>query len=440
MLITNARLLNEGQIIEADLLIKRGRIEKIAKAITAPAGTVVYDAQGKLLMPGMIDDQVHFREPGLTHKGHLASESAAAVAGGITSFMEMPNTIPNTTTRQVLADKYALAAGKCFGNYAFYFGGANDNLEEIKRLMPGEAPAVKVFMGASTGNMLVDDPTTLNGIFEHSRLPILTHCEDTPTIKANEAAARAKWGEDVPWSEHWKIRSHEACYLSTKLAVGLAKKHGSRLHVLHLTTARELEFFTAGPVENKKITVEACVHHLFLNDSDYATRGREIKCNPAVKNESDRVALLQAVRDGVIDIIATDHAPHTREEKAQGFWKAPSGLPLVQYALPILFALVARGELTLEQVVQKVCHAPALRFGAVDRGFLREGYHADLTLVDLDRVTHARNAEVRSLCGWTPFDGMSFPARIAATWVNGALAYDGENVLPQPRGERIIFK
>ena len=439
MLITNARLINEGQITEGDLLIKAGRIEKIAKSITAPAGTVVYDARGKLLMPGMIDDQVHFREPGLTHKGHLASESAAAVAGGITSFMEMPNTIPNTTTRAVLADKYALAAGKCFGNYAFYFGGANDNLEEIKRLQPGEAPAVKVFMGASTGNMLVDDPKTLDGIFEFAPTPILTHCEDTPTIKANEAAARAKWGEDVPWSEHWRIRSHEACYKSTELAVGLAKKHGSRLHVLHLTTARELAFFEPGPMEGKKITVEACVHHLFLNDSFYADRGAAIKCNPAVKNESDRVALLQAVRDGRIDIIATDHAPHTIEEKAQSFWKTPSGLPLVQYALPVLFALVARGELTLEQVVQKVCHAPALRFGVVDRGFLREGYCADLTLVDLDKPTHARNADVRSLCGWTPFDGMSFPASIAATWVNGALAYDGRDVLPTPRGERLVF-
>lgn len=439
MLITNARLLNEGRITEGDLLIRNGRIEKIASSITAPAGVAVHDARGKLLMPGMIDDQVHFREPGLTHKGHLASESRAAVAGGITSFMEMPNTIPNTTTRAVLADKYALAAGKCFGNYAFHFGGANDNLEEIKRLEPGEAPSVKVFMGASTGNMLVDDPATLEGIFAHSRVPILTHCEDTPTIKANEAAAREKYGEDVPWAEHWRIRSHKACYRSTQLAVGLARKHGARLHVLHLTTARELEFFSAGPIEGKQITVEACVHHLFLNDSFYEDRGPQIKCNPAVKNEADRLALMQAVRDDVIDIIATDHAPHTREEKAQGFWKCPSGLPLVQYALPVLFELVGRGELTLEQLVQKVCHAPALRFGVVDRGFLREGYHADLTLVDLDTPTQARNADALSLCGWTPFDGMRFAASIAATWVNGALAFDGREVLPQPLGQRLQF-
>jgi len=439
MLITNARLINEGQIAEGDLLIRQGRIEKIAKSINAPEGVTVFDARGKLLMPGMIDDQVHFREPGLTHKGHLASESAAAVAGGITSFMEMPNTIPNTVTRQVLADKYALAAGKCFGNYAFYFGGANDNLEEVKRLMPGEAPAVKVFMGASTGNMLVDNPETLDGIFQHSRLPILTHCEDTPIIKANEASAREKYGEDVPWSEHWKIRSHAACYKSTELAVGLAKKHGARLHVLHLTTAAELAFFEAGPVEKKKITVEACVHHLFLNDSFYETRGREIKCNPAVKNEADRLALVKAVRDGVIDIIATDHAPHTLEEKAQGFWKAPSGLPLVQYALPVLFELVARGELTLEQVVQKVCHAPALRFGVQERGYLREGYYADLTLVDLDAPFTVQRPDVLSLCGWSPFEGMRFPASIAATWVNGVLAWDGKKVLPQPQGQRLVF-
>ncbi len=439
MLITNAKLINEGQIIEADLLIKNGRIAKIAKAISAAPGIPVYDAKGKFLMPGMIDDQVHFREPGLTHKGHLASESAAAVAGGITSFMEMPNTIPNTTTRQVLADKYALAAGKCFGNYAFYFGGANDNLEEIKRLLPGETPAVKVFMGASTGNMLVDNPVTLEGIFAHCPTTILTHCEDTPTIKANEAAARAKWGEDVPWAEHWRIRSHEACYKSTELAVSLAKKHGARLHVLHLTTARELEFFPPGPVESKKITVEACVHHLFLNDSYYADRGAAIKCNPAVKNEADRLALLQAVRDGRIDIIATDHAPHTIAEKAQSYWQCPSGLPLVQYALPVLFELVQRGELTLEQVVQKVAHAPALRFAVVDRGFLREGYFADLTLVDLDAPFTVQRPDVRSLCGWSPFEGMRFPASIAATWVNGELAYNGREVLPKPLGQRLIF-
>lgn len=438
MLITNAQLLNEGRISHGDVLIKRGRIEKIAPSIAAPAGTVVVDAQGKLLMPGMVDDQVHFRTPGLTHKGNITSESAAAVAGGITSFMDMPNTIPNTTSRASLAEKYAMAEGLCHGNYGFHFGGANDNLEEVKRLQPGEAPAVKVFMGASTGNMLVDDPTTLEGIFANAQTPILTHCEDTPIIKANEAAARAKYGDDVPFSEHWRIRSHEACYASTELAVGLARKHNARLHVLHLTTAREMAFFAPGPMADKRITAEVCVHHLFLNDSHYADRGAAIKCNPAVKNESDRLALLQALKDGRIDIIATDHAPHTAAEKSQNYWKAPSGLPLVQDALIVLFALVARGELSLEQLVEKACHNPARRFNVRDRGYLREGYWADLVLVDRNAKTVVQKQNVRYHCGWSPFEGMEFPARIASTWVNGELAYDGRNVLPQRLGQRLI--
>ncbi len=439
MLITNARIINEGKIFEGDLLIKRGRIEKIAKAIPAPAGTVVFDARGKLLMPGMVDDQVHFRTPGLTYKGNLTTESAAAVAGGITSFMDMPNTIPNTTTRKALSEKYIMAAGLCHANFGFHFGGANDNLEEIKRLQPGDAPAVKVFMGASTGNMLVDDPETLEGIFAHSRLPILTHCEDTPTIKANEEIARAKWGDDVPFSEHWRIRSHEACYKSTELAVGLAKKHNARLHVLHLTTAREMAFFEPGPVEGKRITAEVCVHHLLLNDSFYAERGAFIKCNPAVKNEADRLALLQALREDRIDIIATDHAPHTAAEKAQNYWKAPAGLPLVQDALLVLFELVQRGELKLEHLVQKACHAPAIRFGVQGRGFIREGYWADLTLVDTEAVTTVQKANVRYLCGWSPFEGMRFPAKIEATWVNGDLAYANGQVAAQRSGAKLAL-
>ena len=438
MLITNARILNEGKIIEGDVLIRQGRIAKIAAGISAPAGTVVHDAKGKLLMPGMVDDQVHFRTPGLTHKGNITSESAAAVAGGITSFMDMPNTIPNTTTRAELANKYAMAEGLCHGNFGFHFGGANDNLEEVKRLQPGEAPAVKVFMGASTGNMLVDDPTTLEGIFANAQIPILTHCEDTPTIKANEEAARAKYGEEVPFSEHWRIRSHEACYRSTELAVGLARKHDARLHVLHLTTAREMAFFTPGPMENKRITAEVCVHHLFLNDSHYAERGAAIKCNPAVKNESDRLALIAALAEGRIDIIATDHAPHTAAEKAQGYWKAPSGLPLVQDALLVLFALVQRGELTLERLVQAACHAPATRFNVQERGFIREGYWADLVLVDTAATTTVNKADVRYLCGWSPFEGMSFPARIDTTWVNGEIAYANGQVREKRLGMRLV--
>lgn len=439
MLITNARLINEGREFHGDLLIKDGRIDKIAASISVPAGTPVYDAGGKLLMPGMIDDQVHFREPGLTHKGNIASESAAAVAGGITSFFDMPNTVPNTTVRERLDEKYALAAGRSHGNYAFYFGGANDNLEEIKRLPPGVCPGIKVFMGASTGNMLVDDPTVLEGIFAHARVPIITHCEDTPTIKLNEAAARERWGEEVPFSEHWRIRSHEACYKSTELAVGLARKHGTRLHVLHLTTAQEMAFFTPGPMEGKQITAEVCAHHLFFTDADYADRGPQIKCNPAVKTAADREALLAAVRDGRIDIIATDHAPHTLAEKAQGYWKAPSGLPLVQYALPALFTLVQRGELDLHDLVRKACHAPAIRFGVRERGYLREGYWADLTLVDTATPNRVERSEVLSLCGWSPFEGLELSARIEATWVNGELAWQQGRVLA-PQGRRIDFR
>lgn len=438
MLITNARMINEGREFHGDLLIENGRIAKIASQITAPAGAEVVDAGGKLLMPGMIDDQVHFREPGLTHKGNLATESAAAVAGGITSFFEMPNTNPTTTTRERLDAKYARAAGRCHGNYAFYFGGANDNLEEIKRLPPGVSPGVKVFMGASTGNMLVDDPVVLDGIFAYSQVPIITHCEDTPTIKHNEDLARARWGEDVPFSEHGRIRSREACYKSTELAVGLARKHGTRLHVLHLTTAEEMAFFTPGPMEGKQITAEVCAHHLFFTDADYEQRGAFIKCNPAVKTAADRLALLAAVREGRIDIIATDHAPHTLAEKSQGYWKAPSGLPLVQHALPALFSLVRRGELDLHTVIHKACHAPAIRFGVQERGFLREGYWADLTLVDTEAELPVRREDVLSLCGWSPFEGLNLGAKILKTWVNGALAWDGQQVLA-PRGQRIGF-
>ena len=439
MLITNARMVNEGREFHGDLLIRNGRIEKIAGSISAPAGVEVFDAGGRLLMPGMIDDQVHFREPGLTHKGNLASESAAAVAGGITSFFDMPNTVPNTTTRERLDEKYALAEGRCHANYAFYFGGANDNLEEIKRLPPGICPGTKVFMGASTGNMLVDDPGVLDGIFKYTQVPLFTHCEDTPTIMVNEAAARERWGEDVPFSEHWRIRSHAACYKSTELAVGLARKHGTRLHVLHLTTAEEMAFFEPGPMEGKQITAEVCVHHLFFTDADYADRGPQIKCNPAVKTAADRAALLQAVRDGRIDIIATDHAPHTAAEKAQNYWKAPSGLPLVQHALPALFTLVKRGELSLHDLVRKVCHTPAIRFGVLERGFLREGYWADLALVDTAATLQVRDEDVLYGCGWSPFRGMALDARIDSTWVNGERVWDGRTLSRSVAGARLAF-
>ncbi|MFA5939939.1 MAG: dihydroorotase [Sinimarinibacterium sp.] len=439
MLITNAHIINEEHEVAADVLVKNGRIEKIAKQIPVPAGTVVHDAKGQWLLPGLIDDQVHFREPGLTHKGDLYSESRAAVAGGVTSYFDMPNNKPAITTRQLLAEKYAAAQGRSFANYAFYFGAANDNLAEIEALKKDEACALKVFMGASTGNMLVDDPKVLEAIFSRSPLIVVTHCEDTPTIKVNEEAALAKYGETVPPWEHPNIRSAEACYKSTELAVGLAKKHGTQLHVLHLTTARELEFFTAGPMAKKAITVEACVHHLAMDARDYAALGNLIKCNPAIKTPEDRKALVHAVMQERIDIIATDHAPHTAEEKAQTYFKAPSGLPLVQHSLLMLIELVKRGELNLRTVVHKACHAPADRFGVKDRGYVREGYWADLVLVDPHGETQVHKSNVLYKCGWSPLEGRTLPARVVATWVNGELAYENGAVAQQPRGQRVRF-
>ena len=438
-LITNALLFNEGRRFESDLLIDGERIARIAPQIPAEAGWEVIDARGRWLLPGLIDDQVHFREPGLTHKGELATESAAAVAGGITSFFDMPNVIPQTVTRAALADKYAMAAGRCHANYAFYFGATNDNADEIAQLKTDEACAVKIFMGASTGNMLVDNPETLERIFSHSPLIIVTHCEDTPTIKRNEDAARAKYGDEVPFAEHPYIRSAEACYRSTELAVGLAKKHGTRLHVLHLTTARELAFFTPGPVVGKQITVEACVHHLFFDESSYAELGSKLKCNPAVKTAADRAALVAAVGEGRIDIVATDHAPHTREEKANSYFKASAGLPLVQSALLAMLELASRGELSVETVVQRFCHAPALRFGVRERGFLREGSYADLVLVDPRAQTTVTADSVLYKCGWSPFEGHTFPARVDRTWVNGQLAYEDGKVSGQRHGQRLRF-
>jgi dihydroorotase len=439
MLITNAVLVNEGRRYTADVLIRGERIEKIAPQITAPANTEVLDAKGRLLLPGMIDDQVHFREPGLTHKGDLATESAAAVAGGITSFMDMPNVNPQTITRAALAAKYQLAAGRAYANYAFYMGTTNDNLAELEALQKGEACAIKIFMGASTGNMLVDDPVVLEKIFERAPTLIVTHCEDTPLIKINEDAAREKYGDNVPFSEHPYIRSAEACWKSTELAVGLAKRHGTRLHVLHLTTARELEFFQPGPIAGKQITVEACVHHLYFDESRYADLGAKLKCNPAVKTRNDREALIAAVTAGRIDIIATDHAPHTREEKNASYFKAPSGLPLVQHALLALLELVEHGELSLETVVQRACHAPAQRFGVVDRGFLREGAYADLVLIDPDAETVVTPESLRSKCAWSPFDGHSFGSRIDATWINGQLVYRDGTLRAQALGQQLAF-
>ena len=437
MLISQARIVNEGKIFEGDVLIKGHHIDKIAPFIAAPPRTKVVDAKGKLLLPGVIDDQVHFREPGFPHKADMASESAAGVAGGTTSWMEMPNTDPKTITREALKDKYQRADKRVFGNYAFYFGATNDNLEEIKALKHGEACGVKIFMGASTGNMLVDNPETVEGIFKSTPLLIATHCEDTPMIKAAEEAARAKYGDDVPAWEHPNIRNVECCYKSSSLAVGLAKKHGANLHVLHLTTAKELELFTPGDM---RITAEACVHHLFMNDTAYRKIGHRAKCNPSIKTEADRKALVEGVKSGRITLIATDHAPHTAEEKAAtNYFKAPSGLPVIQHSLQMMLDLVSRGELDLKTVVNRMCHVPAQRFGVKDRGYIREGYFADLVLVDPKKEHTVTKESVLYRCGWSPSEGHTFTHSIASTWVNGELAWDGTKVSPKPHGKRLEF-
>lgn len=443
-LICNAQLVNEGTIRTQDLLIDNGRISQIASQITAPAGAQVIDAQGKHLLPGMIDDQVHFREPGFPNKGTIASESRAAVAGGITSFMEMPNVNPQTTNLQALEDKYTRASQSSLANFAFYLGATNDNLEEIKRLDPNQACGVKIFMGASTGNMLVDNSATLDGIFANSPVVIATHCEDSPTIAANEAAMREKYGDAIPMELHGEIRSREACLKSSQLATELAIRHKARLHVLHLTTADELYLFEPAKqlaqLKGANITAEVCVHHLSFNDSDYARLGSQIKCNPAIKTLADQQALIDAVNRDIIDIIATDHAPHTWEEKqADSYFKAPSGLPLVQHTLLGLLDLHAKGHFSLEKIVQKTSHAVAERFELKDRGYLREGYLADLVLVDLNKPFEATLENTRYHCGWSPFTGHKFAASISGTWVNGNQLFDGSRFIDNTLGQRLTF-
>lgn len=438
-LISNARIVTDGQIREGDLLIDRERIARVDDHIDAGAANRVVDARGRWLLPGMIDDQVHFRDPGLTHKGNLATESAAAVAGGITSFMEMPNTLPNTVTRERLREKYDLAAGRAHGNYAFYFGAANDNLEEIRALPPGEACGLKIFMGASTGDMLVDDPDTLDAIFDSFEGIIATHCEDTPTILAHEAHFAKRFGEDIPMSAHPLIRSAEACYRSTELAVGLARKHGSRLHVLHMTTARELDFFEPGPVTGKQITAEACVHHLWFSDADYEALGARIKCNPAIKTTEDRAALRAAVADGRLNIIATDHSPHTLDEKNHAYKRAAAGLPLVQHAVLVVLELVRDGVIDLPTAVERMSHAPAERFGVVDRGHIGEGQYADLVLINPEHHTDVTPENLLCKCAWSPFEGTSFRHHIDATYVNGVPVWDGRTVDDRPAGQRLRF-
>ena len=430
LLIKNARLVNEGAITEADLLVVDGRIARIESSLGADPSTQVLDADGAWLLPGMIDDQVHFREPGLTHKGGIWSESRAAVAGGITSYMEMPNTLPPTVTLEALADKYARAAEKSLANYAFYLGATNDNLDVIRALEPGAACGIKIFMGASTGNMLVDNEQTLSGIFRDANVLIVTHCESTPLIQRNLAAALERYGREIPVSEHPNIRSAEACYESTQTAIKLARENQAPLHVLHLSTAREMELFEPGPVAGKLITAEVCVHFLHFDAADYPRLGNRIKCNPAIKTAADRAGLLAALQEGRLDIIATDHAPHTVEEKAvSDYVKAPSGLPLVQDALLSVLELYHDGVFTLQDIVLKTAHNVADRYAVIDRGYLREGYWADLVLVRGDRPTPVTRQRVLSQCGWSPFEGEVFRSSILATLVNGEVVYrDGEIV------------
>ncbi|PZQ14038.1 MAG: dihydroorotase [Rhodanobacter denitrificans] len=438
-LIVNAEMINEGRRFHGDLRICSGRIDQIGSGLSARDGEQVLDAAGRWLMPGMIDDQVHFREPGLEHKADIESESRACLAGGITSYMEMPNTKPPAVNAEAVADKYRRGAEKSRVNYGFYLGATNDNLEDIRRLDPRSVPGIKIFMGSSTGNMLVDDPATLEAIFREAPTPIITHCEDTPMIDANEARARERWGEDIPPEQHPLIRSREACIKSTRLALDLARRHGTRLHVLHLSTAEEVALFEPGPVAGKRITAETCVHFLHFSDEDYARLGHLIKCNPAIKTAADRDAILTALAETRVDVLATDHAPHLLEEKRHPYTSAPSGLPLVQFALQCALERVFDGRLTLERAVEAVTHAPATLFDVHERGYLREGYAADLTLVDPARPQTVRREDVLSKCGWSPFEGTTFRSSIAATFVNGRLGYRDGRLDDTTRGTRLEF-
>jgi len=439
LIIKNGTLVNEGSIYESDVAIKGDRIEKISSSIDAEAKKII-NLDGKYILPGLIDDQVHFREPGLTHKGNIQSESRAGLAGGVTSYFEMPNVNPTTTNRKNLQAKFDLAATKSHANYSFYMGASNTNIDEIKQLDNTLACGLKVFMGASTGDMLVDNQDTLEAIFREAPVNIVTHCEDTPTIIENEKAIIAQYGEDIDARFHPRIRDAASCLKSSQLAYDLATKHGSNLHILHLTTADEMKLFTEGEITGKKITAEVCVHHLFFSEADYETRGNFIKCNPSVKSEQDRLALIDAVQKNKIDIIATDHAPHTLEEKQQPYLQAPSGLPLNQHSLLVLLDFYNKGIFTLEQIVQKTSHNIAERFQIKDRGYIREGSFADLAIIDLSANTLVTNENILYHCGWSPFMDYNFPAAVVHTIINGEIVFE-DGVLKEqlPIGSRIEF-
>ena len=438
-LLKGATVVNEGQSKVLDLLVVDGVIEKIGHDLS-DASAKVMDLSGKYVLPGSIDDQVHFREPGLTHKANIYSESRAAVAGGITSFMEMPNTVPNALNQELLEDKYNIAKENSIANYSFFMGASNDNVEEVLKTNPKNVCGVKVFMGSSTGNMLVDEPNTLDKIFSEVPMLIATHCEDEATIRNNIQIYKEKFGDDVPMEYHPIIRSEEACYLSSSLAVSLAKKHGARLHVLHISTAKELDLFDNSiPLKDKKITAEACVHHLWFSEEDYKTKGAFIKWNPAVKQASDRAAIWEAVNDNRIDVLATDHAPHTLEEKSGTYFNAPSGGPLVQHALLALLEKSKEGLISIERLVEKTSHAVATMFDIDRRGFIREGYFADLVVVDPSKSLTVAKSNILYQCGWSPFEGISFGHSISKTFVNGNLVYDEGKVIDGTLGHRLSF-
>lgn len=438
LLLTNGRIVNEGRIFEADILVEGDRIARIGEG-AAPSNAEVVDLAGRYVLPGVIDDQVHMREPGLTHKATIESESLAAICGGVTSYLDMPNNAPPAVDRAAVAAKKAIAARGSHANYGFYLGATNTNLDEIRQAGVRDACGIKVFMGASTGNMLVDDETSLHAIFAGARLPVATHCEDTPMIKAAEKQALANYGEDVPMAEHARIRSAEACWKSSSLAVSLAKQHGTRLHVLHLSTARELELFEPGPIESKHITAEVCVHHLWFDASSYAKLGARIKCNPSIKTRADRLGLIAGVNEDRIDVIATDHAPHTREEKHLKYFEAPSGLPLVQHSLLMLLEQHHAGTFSLETIVEKAAHNPARLFRIRERGFVREGYYADLVVVDLDKQTRVTPEQLRYKCGWSPLEGQSLHAAVDMTVLNGVVVFAGGKVRSAARGRELEF-
>ncbi len=438
-LIRNALLINEGKIFLADVFIQNGLIAQIGQSLDIQADDII-DAKRKYLIPGIIDDQVHFREPGLTHKGELYTESKAAVAGGITSFMEMPNTKPQTLTQELLEQKYQRAKEVSLANYSFFMGASNDNLEEVLKTDPKNVGAIKIFMGSSTGNMLVDDKSVLENIFEKSKMLIAVHCEDEATIQQNTAHYRSLYDEDVPIEMHPKIRSDEACYKSSSMAIELAKKHDTRLHVFHLSTAKEMELFRNDiPLEEKQITAEVCIHHLWFDDSQYADKGTHIKWNPAIKSKADKEAVFEALLDDRIDIIATDHAPHTLEEKNNTYFNAPSGGPLVQHALVVMLELYHKGKIRLEKIVEKMCHAPAICFQVENRGFIRVGYAADLVLIDVDNSWEVNKNNILYKCGWSPFEGNTFKSRVTHTWVNGHLAYQNGIFDESQKGHRLTF-